>query len=152
MYIIDGNNLIGAVKRDDVGSEESRFWLFKILKEFQKLKRSKIVLFFDGPRTPELIFDYGDIEVVFSEELEADQLIKDRINKIHYRKNMVLVSRDRDLKIFARQKKVKVQSPEKFFKFVLSYIRDTYCEKPEPENLTDTELKLWEDLMKKGKK
>ncbi len=152
MYLIDGNNLIGAVKREYVGTPESRVWLIEVLREFQKKKRSKIVLFLDGPRDPELLYLCEKIEVVFSEDRDADELIIERIKKIHYRRDLELITRDGELKRFAKSKGVKVKDPSRFFRFVLNYINNGEVKKPPPESLTQKEIELWEEIMKKKKK
>ncbi len=149
-YFIDGNNLIGALKKEKVGKPEARYWLVYYIKEFQKKRRSKVVLFFDGPIDYDLMGESNNIEIIFSVEREADILIKERINKLKYRKDLFVVTADNDLIYYAKRKGAKIIPPRKFFKYVLKYF-DKGREKP-AKKLTKVEIKIWEDIFRKRQK
>ncbi len=149
-YFIDGNNLIGALKKEKVGKPEARYWLVYYIKEFQKKRRSKVVLFFDGPVDYDLMVESKNIEIIFSVEREADFLIKERINKLKYRKDLFVVTADNDLIYYARRKGAKIIPPRRFFKYVLKYF-DKGEEKP-AKKLTKVEIKIWEDIFRKRQK
>ncbi len=146
-YFIDGNNLIGAIKKERVGKPEARYWLAYYIKKFQKKRRSKVVLFFDGPIDYDLLSISENIEIIFSVEKEADILIKERINKMRYRKDLFVISADNDLIYYARKKGAKIINPYRFFNYMLLFLENE-TEKP-CEKLTEDEVKLWENLFRR---
>jgi len=149
-YFIDGNNLIGTLKKDKVGKPEARYWLVYYIKEFQKKRRSKVVLFFDGPIDYDLLKDTKNIEIIFSVEREADLLIKERINKLKYRKDLFVITADNELIYYAKRKGAKIIPPRKFFNYVLKYFNKN-SEKPF-KRLTKVEIKIWENMFKRKQK
>ncbi len=149
-YFIDGNNLIGALKKEKVGKPEARYWLVHYIREFQKKRRSKVVLFFDGPIDYDLLTDSKNIEIIFSVEREADTLIKERINKLKYRKDLFVITADNDLIFYAKRKGAKIIPPRKFFNYVLKYFNQDN-EKP-TKKLTKVEIKIWENIFRKKQK
>ena len=149
-YFIDGNNLIGAIKREKVGKPEARYWLAYYIKKFQKKRRSKVVLFFDGPIDYDLLSISENIEIIFSVEREADLLIKERINKMRYRKDLFVITADRELVSYAKKKGAKIINPHRFFNYVLLFLENE-VKKPD-EKLTEDEIKLWENLFLRRRK
>jgi len=151
-YYIDGNNLIGSIKKKKVGTPEARYWLVHYIQKFQKLKASKIIIFFDGPIDYNLFEISGDVEIVFSSEKEADSLIKKRINSIRYRRDLIVVTRDNEIIYHAKRKRAKIIKPRKFFNEVIDTLEKIEKnKKPKPE-LTTSDIKLWKNLFNKKKR
>ncbi len=148
-YFIDGNNLIGAVKKEKVGKPEARYWILHYINRFQRKRRSKVILFFDGPKDYDLVNISGKVEVVFSVEREADLLIKEKIGKIRYRKDLFVITADNEIISYAKRKGAKIIKPRRFFNYMLRFINKGEENKKPEENLTKDEIILWENLFKK---
>ncbi len=148
-YFIDGNNLIGSIKKEKVGKPEARYWILHYINKFQKKRRSKVILFFDGPKDYDLINISGNIEVVFSVEREADLLIKEKIKRIRYRKDLFVITADNEIISYARRKGAKIIKPRRFYNYMIRFIKKGDENIKPEENLTEDEIKLWENLFKK---
>lgn len=118
-FIIDGNNLIGkmpAVKSKDKNTEREK--LAFILERYFTNKKVKVSLHFDGHKN--LPIKAAGIKIFYSENLTADDLIKNEIERTSNRKNIILVSSDNNLKEFARVCSCEVKSSEDFVKNITS--------------------------------
>lgn len=163
--LIDGFNLI--YKFPDLEEkmlrgmlDDARAGLLDRLKEFQKLKKSRIRIVFDGKKSPsgktrsERI---GTIDVYYSLDYSADFLIKEFIKKDPNPKMTTVVTSDKDILFYVNRFSAKTMTSEKFADFVVKTIEEYYEEKvPEKEDnptLTEDEISFWERIFsKKGKK
>jgi len=114
-FIIDGNNLIGkipSIKSRDKNTEREK--LAFVLERYFSNKKVKVSLYFDGHKN--LPIKVSGIKIIYSENLTADDLIKNEIERVSNRKNIILVSSDNNLKEFARVCSSEVKSSEDFWK------------------------------------
>lgn len=105
-YIIDGYNIIKHEQfTRNVRSKDPRRSLLEIIRS-KKLcgsLKNKVKIVFDGFRDSR--FHSGNnfgIEVIFSGESSADDLIKSLLKKTASPKNTIVVSDDREIKFFAK--------------------------------------------------
>ena len=106
-YIIDGNNLIGCAPDFSLSDPEARGKMVVIIKKFQESKNTKITVFFDGePQGSELRNPINSkLTVVYPRYgLTADDEIKRILENYQHVKETVLVTADRELKTFAKEK------------------------------------------------
>jgi predicted RNA-binding protein with PIN domain len=103
-YIIDGNNLIGNIrslyKIQGKDRNSSREKLTLIIERYFKNKKVKVYLHFDGFENVKLSLSKG--KIIYSDNVKADDKIRNQIEKIINRKNLILVSSDNELKNFAK--------------------------------------------------
>ena len=145
-YLIDGNNLLGVVLHRRRGDPETRSRLVSSLSRFARTKGCRILLFFDGPKEYELFPLASDLELFFSQEREADELILETLESSRNWGETLLVSADRELINYARGRKVSVLSPRSFFDQLLRFERGALVDaKPEPP-LSERDLLQWQRL------
>lgn len=149
-YIIDGNNLIGS--SPDISLEESgaRQKVIHIVRKFQQNRNNKVIVVFDGKPDGEnhhqelgpkfqIIFPrYGD---------SADDEIKRILGSYSDFRDVVLVTSDRELKVFARRLGARtVNSIEFYFRLKREY-RETgkkeESRKRIETRLSDQEVDQW---------
>ncbi len=103
-YIIDGNNVIGKMpelfKLQIKDKQASREKLAFMLEKYFIDKKCKISLHFDGYQN--LPLKISKIKIIYSDNLTADDKIKEEIEKSKNRKNVIVVTSDNNLREFAR--------------------------------------------------
>jgi len=117
-YIIDGNNLIGSAPDFSLGDPDSRGKMVSIIRKFQESKNTKVTVVFDGepqgserhnPISAKLLVIYPRYG------LGADDEIKHILENYQNVKETVLVTTDRELKAFAREKGVRTVNSIEFY-------------------------------------
>ncbi|HEX6179018.1 MAG TPA: NYN domain-containing protein, partial [Thermoanaerobaculia bacterium] len=76
-YLIDGSNLLGAMKVDR-RSEDSKRKLVTLMASFARAKKTRVTLVFDGAEPPSFARYLGAVTVAFSGHRPADDLIAER--------------------------------------------------------------------------
>lgn len=156
--LIDGFNLI--YKFPDLEEkmlrgllEEARAGLLDRMKEFQKIKKSRIRIVFDGKkRRSENVHSekIGTIDVYYSLDYSADFLIKEFIKKDPNPKMTTVITSDKDILFYVNRFSAKTMTSEKFADFVVKTIQEQYEEHiPEKEDnpsLSDEEISFWERI------
>ena len=101
IYFIDGYNLIYKV-RELENSSRHYYDLVMYIKAHNLTgsKNNKVVVFFDG-KSDEL-FSEREFEIVYSGYQTADEMIKKRIENTKNKKQIVVVSDDREIRDFAK--------------------------------------------------
>ncbi|HLP59698.1 MAG TPA: NYN domain-containing protein [Candidatus Deferrimicrobium sp.] len=117
-YIIDGNNLLGSAPDIDGHDPEAKNKLIAIVARFQEDKNSNVIIVFDGaphngvrrqevsPKFTVLYPHYGNT---------ADDEIREILGGFNYCKDVILVSSDRNLKDFAKEKGAKTLNSIEFY-------------------------------------
>lgn len=119
-YLIDGNNLIGAASTLSLDDPGSRSALIGRLRNFQKVRHTRIILVFDGPPDPDPPFDRLRT-MRFSVHYPvpghtADGVIRRIIDRETDRRRFFVVSSDREIRDHARKKGAQVIHSEEFDK------------------------------------
>ena len=127
-YLIDGSNLIGHIQTLELSDPKSKQRLAVQLLVFQAIKKTKIILVFDGPPIPELFkknFQGKDFSILWPDlEESADTLIKQRIEKQTDLRHFYVVSSDREIKTFAHENRARVLDCEEFHKLLKTALKE----------------------------
>lgn len=103
-YIIDGNNLIGKIKKlfilQKKDPQSSREKLAFMIERYFKEKKVDFSIHFDGYKN--LPIKIGKGKIVYSESSKADDKIKEQISRDKNPKNLIVVSSDRNIMDFAK--------------------------------------------------
>jgi predicted RNA-binding protein with PIN domain len=117
-YIIDGNNLIGCAPDFSLADPEARGRMVSIIKKFQESKNTKVTVFFDGaPQGGERLNPINSkLTVVYPRYgLSADDEIKKILEHYRHVKETILVTTDRELKIFAKDMGIRTVNSIEFY-------------------------------------
>jgi predicted RNA-binding protein with PIN domain len=120
-YIIDGNNLIGCAPDFSLGDPEARGKMVDIIRKFQESRNTKVTVVFDGePQGSERHNPINSkLTVVYPRfGLSADDEIKGMLENGQHAKETVLVTTDRELKDFAKEKGIRTVNSIEFY-FIL---------------------------------
>ena len=120
-YIIDGNNLIGCAPDFSLGDPEARGKMVAIIRKFQESRNTKVMVVFDGePQGSERHNPINSkLTVVYPRfGFSADDEIKGMLENGQHAKETVLVTTDRELKSFAKEKGVRTVNSIEFY-FIL---------------------------------
>ena len=117
-YIIDGNNLIGKVKRlselQMKDKQNAREQLVFLVQNFFSGKKIKLSLHFDGFENSRQSLSNG--KIFYSESRTADEKIKDQISQSKNRRNIVVISSDNGIRDYARVCGCSLLTSEEFYK------------------------------------
>lgn len=127
-YLIDGNNFIGHTSKYEYRDPRSKRELTAKLWIFHKMKKAKILLVFDGPPDPKLFtlkFPANYFSVIYPDMGDnADAVIKEIIAQQETLKKFYVVSSDREIKDYARQKGAKSLTCVEFNKQLKSVLKE----------------------------
>jgi rRNA-processing protein FCF1 len=113
-YLLDGNNLIGLVRRSSRPAEEDRRALVAEIADRLRRSRARAVLYFDGagdPRSAAL----GSLEVRGATGSNADEAIVRDVARASDPASMIVVTADRELQRRVREAGGKTCPPKEFF-------------------------------------
>jgi len=121
-YIIDGYNITNHskfAKQIPKRFSDSRGALIQLIKTKKSSSaRHKFWVVFDGyPGEALANQDQGNIMVIFSRRESADERIKKLIELMPNPKNVVVVSDDKEIRLFAKSCRAKAESVEDFLAF-----------------------------------
>jgi predicted RNA-binding protein with PIN domain len=155
-YLVDGNNFIGHSSRYKLRDPRSKYSLIAKLLIFNKIKKSKIIVVFDGPPDPEISdqnFPGKSLTVLYPERGQnADEIIQDIISKRARERRFYVVSSDREIKDYARNNGLKPLSCEDFnkrLKGVLKENKDLKVMEKETHLPSPLEIDHWVDIFEK---
>ncbi len=155
-YIIDGNNLIGSSPDISLKDANARYEIISIIKKFQRNKKSKIIVVFDGePDTfseeenpnEKIVIKYPQIGE------SADDEIKKILDGYTYFRDVILITSDRELKDVAKKKGAKVINSIEFYYELKRVYRATgrieMKQKRINTELTEGEIDQWMKIFDK---
>ncbi len=152
-YLIDGNNLIGHLPYLELSDPRSKHRLVAELSIFQRVKRTKIILVFDGFSGHELFdekFSTKKFLILYPDrEQTADTLIKDWIEKRTDSRHLYVVSSDGEIKKSARMNGAKTLTCEEFnkrLKKALKKNKDVKAMNKVETRLTPLEVDHWLEI------
>ena len=149
--IIDGYNLLRAVQNIEEYQRLDEAGLCRMVSEYLVRVRTFAQVIFDGIGPPDKseLGGIDHLEVYFSgEELEADDIIEEKIEEYSAPKNMVVVSSDRRIRAAATRRKSTSVPCDIFW---ISMIEQLDKKKPIPmpkekrHGLTESETDAWMD-------
>ena len=113
-YLLDGNNLIGSVRRAARPSDADRAALVGEIAQRLRQTRARATIFFDGP-AGERPTSLGSLSVRVADGKSADDAIVREVEKAAAPGEMVVVTADRGLGGRVRDAGGKVLAPGAFF-------------------------------------
>src|SRR5438128_6000634 len=111
-WLIDGSNVLGAMRVDRHGDETKR-GLVRLLAGFARAKRTRVTCVFDGPEPASFARHLGAVSVVFSGHRSADELIVERAAN---GRGWSVVTSDRGLATRVQRRQVEVVAPATFIR------------------------------------
>jgi len=139
-YLIDGNNLLGHISDYNIKDPRCRTLLVRRLLLFQRLKRSRIFLVFDGPPDENLESLVGERKKFLllypARGQKADEIIQEIFSRRSDPKRMCVVTSDRELRGMAKAKRARVLSAKEFNRELRRTLEDSR-EARELEKKTD---------------
>jgi predicted RNA-binding protein with PIN domain len=118
-YLIDGYNLINhplfqSTHKDTVDSRLALLALISI-KRLTGSSKNRITVVFDGyPATTQARYVDSNINVIFSRKISADDKIKNIVEESANRRNIVVVSDDKEIKFMVRALGARSMGVEEF--------------------------------------
>jgi predicted RNA-binding protein with PIN domain len=156
-YLIDGNNFLGHIFPGEIRNPRSRTLLISRLLAFQKVKKSRIELVFDGPPDLDLAEKHFPQKKFFvhfpSPGQKADDIIKELISRPKDSRQFFVVTSDRELKDFAKANGAKTLSVKEFASRLKKVLRERRAAaelEKKATSLSPFEVRLWLDTF--GKK
>jgi predicted RNA-binding protein with PIN domain len=115
-YLIDGNNLMGHLFPHSFREKQSKYNLIYDLLIFQRRKKTRVSVVFDGAAEPGLEkFQKKEFSIIHPPlGQKADGIIKEIISRETDLRRFFVVSSDREIKSFARSKGAKALSSKEF--------------------------------------
>ncbi len=117
-YIIDGNNVIGSSPDIVLEDANSREKLVNLVRKFQRRKKNKVIVVFDGePQSISQEENHTEKIVIKFPQMgnSADDEIKKILNGYNYFRDVILVTSDRELKTIAKKKGAKIINSIEFY-------------------------------------
>lgn len=150
-YLIDGHNLIPKVGlRLDAVDDELE--LVDILREFARLKRQQVEVYFDGaPIGQAGTRKLGTVRAHFIRlGQSADSAIRSRLNKmdVESAKKLIVVSSDREVQSSARAARAQYISSEEFVRLLMEARNSKPKTKAEDKKLSSAEVDEWMKLFR----
>jgi predicted RNA-binding protein with PIN domain len=157
-YLIDGNNFIGHSSPAELRDPQSKHRLVSKLQRFQRQKKTRVLVVFDGNPDSDFIderFRKKYFSVLFpSFDQNADEVIKEIISKQTDLRRFFVVSSDREIKNFAKEKGAKPLSCEEFereLKSALKEHRESQAEEKKVAPPSSFEINQWLKIFKNKK-
>jgi len=139
-YIIDGNNVIGKIpelfRLQKSDKQRSREQLVYLLQKYFANKKLNLTLHFDGFANTPLSLTKG--KIIYSENKPADFFIRENIERVKNRKNIILVTSDNELVNFGKACGCTITS-SKDFGMTLTKGNSEDEEKSRTEEINDVE-------------
>lgn len=154
LFLIDGYNLLGAVRKaDEFHAGMNEAGLCSKLSEFLHRMRQEGRIYFDGTGPPDKagLSGLSNIEVIFTGPgVEADHRIAEEIEQSTAPKYLVVVSTDRQVRAGAEKRKAGVIRSEDFWPTLIKTLEKKRKGIREPkakrEGLTEAETDEWMTL------
>ena len=150
-FIIDGYNLLRSVQGYEEYASYDEEMLCRVLSEYLKRVRNQGQIIFDGIGPPDKsgLGGIENLEVYFSgEDLEADDVIEDKIISSSAPKNLIIITSDREIRIAASHRKC-TSVPSDIFWLSLTEQLEKKLPIREPkekrEGITEKETEDWMD-------
>lgn len=110
--LVDGSNLLGALRLDREGAESKRL-LLRTVASWARRRKAKVVIFFDGARPDAFATALGAVTARFSDPRPADDLIVAEVEKLA-REKFRIVTSDQELAGRCRRRGVEIVDSRAF--------------------------------------
>ena len=149
-YLVDGHNLIPKVGLH-LNSPDDEMELVAILKEFARLKRQQVEVYFDGaPIGQAGTRKLGTVRAHFVPLGQtADSAIRSRLKKMEKdAKNWIIVSSDHEVQSAARMVRAQVVTSDEFVKMLRAATNSAPKANTENKKLSEQEVDEWLKLFR----
>jgi len=153
-YLIDGHNLIPKIRGMSLRAIDDEEQLLELLQAFQRVKRTKIEVFFDkAPAGQARTKRFGNITAHFVRQgLPADEVIIQRLHHLGKdARNWSVVSSDRHVQAEANGLHAQVMSSEDFSIRLEEAIRQTPGPAGGEGKLGESEVEEWLKIFRSRK-
>ncbi len=157
-YLIDGNNFIGHTSPAELRDPQSKHRLVSKLQRFQRQKKTRVLVVFDGNPDPDFIdekYRKKYFSVIFPPfDQNADEVIKEIISKQTDLRRFFVVSSDHEIKNFAKAKGAKSLNCEEFereLKSILKEHRESQAQEKKVAPPSSLEINQWIKIFKNKK-
>ncbi len=157
-YLIDGNNFIGYSSPSNIKDPKAKYRLVSKLLIFQRLKKTRVLLVFDGIADLNLVgeaFQKKKFSVIFPPlGGNADETIKEIISKQTDLRRFYVVSSDREIRRFAKSKRATPLSSKEFsreLQTALKEHRKSLEIEKKVTSLSPLEINQWLNIFKDEK-
>ena len=144
-YLIDGNNLIGAIPIIDIRDSEAREKLSQLLFRYQKTKRNSIVVVYDGPPpdgSPSELY-MGRTRIIYAgPESDADNRIKSMVKEARSPDQWIVVSSDKQVFSYCQWAGAKVMRVMPFFEDIKRTL-ESAGEEASNQEMRDEDVDEW---------
>lgn len=154
-YIIDGHNLIGAMREIHLDDPNDEALLISRLRRFCARTRRRVTLYFDrGSPTQQAPNDAGGLSIRFVRPPRtADQAIVHHLSSLKKAaRNWTVVSSDQEIQNFARSAGARVLSSQAFVQLLSTPTSARGDDEKPGAEMADTEIEEWIRLFGRPRK
>lgn len=156
MLIIDGHNLIGLSGQIKISDPQAKEKLLENLSIYQELNNQQIIVVFDGAHFAQAEkTTHKNIQIFYpAKQQNADDIIKNLIQKNNNQHGIIIVSSDNDIINCAQKSHLQTISSKIFYKNMLLEIsqrQDNLTEEYLSPHSTDDWIKWYENEKQKKK-
>jgi predicted RNA-binding protein with PIN domain len=152
-YLIDGNNVMDQAGVQDADLSAARKRLIIGLVHFVAETRGKVKVVFDGTADDEFPDGrvYKGVRILYARPgSDADTRIKDIIRRASYRRDMILVTSDRELESYAKRQGVRAIKAGKF-RAMITESESKLLEKEKSGPVEQINVEEWLEFFKSEK-
>ena len=145
-YLIDGNNLIGAIKELDIRDTGAREKLTEMLMKYHHVKRNTIKVVYDGPPPPGLLAEthYGSICVRYAgPDYDADTVIKKEVDRAKSPEAIIVVSNDKQVYSYCKWAGAKAMRVNQFYDDLAKVLEKEGMDPRKFKELGEKEIEDW---------
>jgi len=157
-YLIDGNNLLGFLFHGYLRDPENKLKLIRRLIAFQRSKRARVILVFDGTALPDEdnIVEPGSRFTILhpSAGESADTVLMEILSRQSDSRKFFVVSSDREIKASAEHKGARVLNCREFNAELKPTLQERKAKNEMAKNdvrPTSLEVRLWTQVFKENK-
>ena len=146
--LIDGHNLLRTIQRDACAAlEDAQMCQLIGAYLYRKKDIGKIVFDGIGPPDKTALRDIRGLDVFFSGQHEADDIIEDMVLDNTAPKKLIVVSSDRRVKAAAKKRKATAINSDDFWARLIKVLEKKRSHPPEPlakrEGIGEKETDIW---------
>jgi predicted RNA-binding protein with PIN domain len=145
-YLIDGNNLIGAIRVIDIRDTAGREKLTRMLSAYQRAKRNSVMVVYDGP-PPDGVRDLtqlGGLKIIYAgPQSDADSRIRKILEQSADPASFIVVSSDKQVYSFARWRGARALRVMPFYQELQQTLARAGREAAEFDALGEDEIDEW---------
>lgn len=147
-YLIDGNNLIGAIKELDIHDPAAREKMTEMLLKYHKVKRNTIKVVYDGPPPDGLLAEthFGSISVRYAgPDYDADTVIKQYVDRSSRPESIIVVSNDKQVYSYCKWAGAKAMRVNEFYNDLAKILEKEGMDPRKFKELSKNEVDDWID-------